>query len=177
VRLGTRVRAGREIVTCTYCRVLLREQAAKKDFGAPTQDRAPCLGQHAQLQSGRYHAYNSHFTPPPLPLPFPWSFFLEPVDGKSVFLPLVPPLPHPPPPPATPRRLLPSAFCLLDRSVFLGITVSLLVSQYLLRKEKSAAAALNAFGDGGGDKDVEVGACTLKGVWNRTRHEKHSKPA
>ncbi|CAM9584892.1 unnamed protein product, partial [Ectocarpus sp. 8 AP-2014] len=33
-------------------------------------------------------------------------------------------------------------------SVFLGITVSLLVSQYLLRKEKSADAARNAFGDG-----------------------------
>ncbi|CAM9393900.1 unnamed protein product [Ectocarpus fasciculatus] len=42
-------------------------------------------------------------------------------------------------------------------SVFLGITVSLLVSQYLLRKEKSADAARNAFGDGqGGDKDVEI---------------------
>ncbi|CAB1117802.1 unnamed protein product [Ectocarpus sp. CCAP 1310/34] len=42
------------------------------------------------------------------------------------------------------------------QSVFLGITVSLLVSQYLLRKEKSADAARNAFGDGqGGDKDVE----------------------
>lgn len=43
-----------------------------------------------------------------------------------------------------------------DRSVFLGITVSLLVSQYLLRKEKSADAARNAFGEGEADKDVEV---------------------
>eukprot|EP00752_Nemacystus_decipiens_P009234 g8248.t1 len=42
-------------------------------------------------------------------------------------------------------------------SVFLGITVSLLVSQYLLRKEKSADAARNAFGEGETDKDVESG--------------------
>ncbi|CAM9199784.1 unnamed protein product [Scytosiphon promiscuus] len=42
-------------------------------------------------------------------------------------------------------------------SVFLGIAVSLLVSQYLLRKEKSAAAASNAFGEQEGlDRDVEV---------------------
>eukprot|EP00903_Cladosiphon_okamuranus_P016208 g14956.t1 len=41
-------------------------------------------------------------------------------------------------------------------SVFLGITVSLLVSQYLLRKEKSANAARNAFGDGETNKDVEI---------------------
>eukprot|EP00904_Undaria_pinnatifida_P007356 jgi/Undpi1/3750/HiC_scaffold_16.g07119.m1 len=40
-------------------------------------------------------------------------------------------------------------------SVFLGITVSLLVSQYLLRKEKSADAARTAFG-AGGDNDVEI---------------------
>lgn len=45
--------------------------------------------------------------------------------------------------------------CYRTRSVFLGITVSLLVSQYLLRKEKSRGNALNAFGEGD-DGDIEV---------------------
>lgn len=42
------------------------------------------------------------------------------------------------------------------RSVFLGITVCLFVSQYLLRKEKMAEARRQAFGDGA-DGDIEVG--------------------
>lgn len=64
--------------------------------------------------------------------------------------------------PSCPRA--PTSTCILvgvitgnHRSVFLGIAVSLLVSQYLLRKEKSAVAARNAFGEQEGlDRDVEV---------------------
>ncbi|CAN0018639.1 unnamed protein product, partial [Laminaria digitata] len=45
-------------------------------------------------------------------------------------------------------------------SVFLGITVSLLVSQYLLRKEKSVDAARTAFGAGGDNDQIARNAGT-----------------
>ena len=74
----------------------------------------------------------------------PWSCGLQ---TCLIWLHPCSPSPLPPSPP-------PSVAC-VNRSVFLGITVSLLVSQYLLRKEKSADAARTAFG-AGGDNDVEV---------------------